>query len=102
MATSTEIGSYALAMYVNASATGHIKLWDRAGKPIGQLYFVGDDKPPESTCSEGFYRFYYRQHDYPAVVDMLRNEGPVYARWFNTSGALTTSTEPIGEGETLM
>ncbi len=98
MATSIEIGSYALAMYVNASARGHIILWDRAGKQVGRLYFVQGD-PPASELSGDHYRFYYRQEDYAAVADMLRNEQPVYLRWFTHSGALTTSSEPIGEGE---
>jgi hypothetical protein len=41
---------------------------------------------------------------FPSVVDLLRNETPVYFTWFDYSptnrfGAIETSREPIGEQE---
>jgi hypothetical protein len=39
---------------------------------------------------------------YPWYIDLLRNEKPVWARVFDEPAlnALTTLTEPVGEGET--
>jgi hypothetical protein len=34
-----------------------------------------------------------------AVIDMLRNEGPVSVYYASGSGFLHTGSEPIGEGE---
>jgi hypothetical protein len=49
----------------------------------------------------------FRFDAYPSVIDLLRNEEPVYFTWFDYSanvpgrlfGALETSREPIGEHE---
>lgn len=42
----------------------------------------------------------YRKSDLPLIVDMLRNEGPVYVSISSTFGNfLSTRTEKIGEGE---
>jgi hypothetical protein len=43
---------------------------------------------------------YFRRSQLPAVVDLLRNEGPVELRWkgpFDT--CLSTAYERVGDGE---
>ncbi len=54
--------------------------------------------------SRGIIALYYRMEDLPGVIDMLRNEKPIYlhfdGRPTNTQAVLTTSKEPVGEGET--
>jgi hypothetical protein len=44
-------------------------------------------------------RMYVPESQFPAVIDMLRNEGPVSVYYASGSGFLHTGSEPIGEGE---
>jgi len=100
MAITKEIGKYSLAKYVGASSAGMIVLYDTANTQIANLYFgVDNSTPPSSSYVGNRYRFYYRSRDWPGVVDMLRNEKPLYIHWFTTSGYVGTSAEPVGEGE---
>jgi hypothetical protein len=36
---------------------------------------------------------------FQSVLDILRNENPVYICWAQGRGFLSTSNEPVGEGE---
>lgn len=76
-------------------------LYDDKHDVAGQVLFVGDDEPlPPAAEAAGRVALYFRHSQLPAVVDMLRNEGPVYLRWagpLNTS--LSTEYEPVGDGE---
>jgi len=50
-----------------------------------------------------FFHMSFPLSDYEAVLDILRNEKPVYVRFDGTEQrprvSLSTSNEPIGEGE---
>ena len=83
----------------------NIYLFD-ASTMIGSLTFVNPDYfkniPAPSIDQYGCVVMYFRTGDLPVVIDLLRNEKPVYLfgketppTWFS----LTTSEEPVGEGE---
>ena len=78
-------------------------LYDEKHDVAGEVFFVGDDDPlPPAAVAAGRVALYFRRALLPAVVDLLRNEGPVYLRWagpINT--CLSTEYEPVGEGEPM-
>jgi hypothetical protein len=56
--------------------------------------------PPAERPPSGQHRLYYPFSSLPMVVDLLRNEKPVFLVWAGAAGSrLSTSPEPVGEGE---
>lgn len=70
---------------------------------LGYLYFMPNGSIlPETTKRYNLFYFYYHHSDLPVVVDMLRNEAPVYIFYMDDNKAncrLSTTMEPVGEGE---
>jgi hypothetical protein len=77
------------------------RVWMKSGgKYIGQLVFNPDGAslPPDTDTS-----LYYHLEDLPMVLDLLRNEKPMYYM-FNGTGpgnenGIKTTPEPVGEEE---
>jgi hypothetical protein len=74
------------------------------GSLIGGAYFHRDPStmPDADTQDQnGYISCNYSWEDFPMVMDLLRNEKPVFVefveRW-NQAG-ITTLLEPVGEGE---
>ena len=68
------------------------------------ITFPYDDDPlPEAIKTGNNYWFYYREFQFPMLIDMLRNEKPIYVYFNNDSGfpnsQISTTEEPVGEGE---
>ncbi|MEE6185780.1 hypothetical protein [Niabella digestorum] len=75
---------------------------------IGRLYFEDDNAPTltphrfENNCLVLFFRW----RDMPYIIDMLRNESPLWL-WAYINGdkienaTISTDAEPVGEGELL-
>ena len=69
------------------------------------LYFVEeqDANPPphfDTTAKKGRMVLPFR--DFPIFMDLLRNEGPIYAHMRSDKpewSSITTTREPVGEGE---
>jgi hypothetical protein len=59
--------------------------------------------PPARQVAPNVYAFYYHLPSLPALIDMLRNEGPVWVFFDDDNGwpnsRLSTTEEPVGEGE---
>jgi hypothetical protein len=76
-----------------------------AGKYIGNLFFQPNGSAlPQDTMSSGIAILFYHLEDFKNIIDLLRNEKPMYLLW-NGSGpgfenAIKTCAEPVGEGET--
>jgi hypothetical protein len=75
------------------------------GKTISIL-FLDEQKPLLSvqTTGENQFVLYYQYNDMANIVDMLRNESPVYFIHVPTgsnNSRLSTGSEPVGEGEEL-
>jgi hypothetical protein len=76
-------------------------LYDAADDVVGRVRVVPDDRPlPPAERHAGLHTLYYRRAAFHELVDMLRNEGPVYLTWRDESNAaLGTGFEPVGDGE---
>lgn len=73
------------------------------GKAI--LWFLpeGSSLPDNRKRSgQNVFDVYYRINDWEAILDILRNETPVYFNYQDTSNAaqIYTGDEPVGEEET--
>ena len=70
------------------------------------VLFVEDpthNLPAAKVLKENYYLFYYHHFQLPHLIDMLRNESPIYvffnddSNWNNSR--ISTTNEPVGEGE---
>ncbi len=73
-------------------------------KYIGQLIFYDSGATlPDDTILNGEVHLYYHLEDFPNIIDLLRNEEPVFLLYSGSGpefeNAITTAAEPIGEGE---
>ena len=74
------------------------------GSLIGAAYFHRKDATlpnTDSMSSSGYISVHYSASDYPEIMDLLRNEDPVYIRYVPgwDMASINTSLEPVGEGE---
>jgi hypothetical protein len=94
-----QIGSYQV-QYAANTFVPRIWLKDTSNGTIGQLLFLPDGKTLPADSQQNLY---YHLSDYPHLIDLLRNEKPVYWHFVGTGGgnenAIRTSPEPQGEGE---
>jgi hypothetical protein len=77
-----------------------------AGGETCSVWFVEDPAaslPVAQQVAPNYYAFYYHHHQLPHLIDMLRNEKPITVLFNNDSGynnsRISTSDEPVGEGE---
>jgi hypothetical protein len=82
-----------------------IALWDNAGLIAGLYFHVNPNTMPDGDYlpDAGQPMVHYPIGEFPRILDVLRNEKPVYYQqsgnnWSGMAG-LTTSFEPVGEGE---
>ena len=75
-----------------------------AGNYIGQMIFLPNSAAlPADTVVNKQAQLYYHLEDFQNVVDLLRNEKPIYM-YYNGSGGgfengIKTMIEKVGEGE---
>jgi len=76
-------------------------LYDNGASLIAKVEFIPDTEPvPPAVETDGKYVLYYPRAALPEVIDLLRNESPVYVTWVDSANAtLSTGYEPVGEGE---
>jgi len=106
-----KIVSYDIAYYAGGKfASGYpfraiIGLRREDGSLIGGAYFhrdQGNMPDTDEQTSTGYIWCHYHWEDFPHILDMLRNENPVYVRYVAGSwnlASITTMMEPVGEGE---
>ena len=97
-----EITEYKLATYSMDPAgylRGAIALFDAPGSYVGTIFFYRNDYelPPASLSAGVVMKFHISEM--PLIVDMLRNESPIYLSASGSMAHLGTMKEPIGEGE---
>lgn len=72
------------------------------GQYVGSMTFRTASLPDNELDHNGHIRLSYMKEDYPNILDLLRNESPLFI-WINPDnkigGIATDSTEPVGEGE---
>jgi hypothetical protein len=111
MAYNEQIKKYTASYYSGGkTANGYkyraiIGLRRDDGSLLGAAYFHrSPDTMPNTDhrSSSGYVYCHYRWEDFPQVLDLLRNEKPVYLRYVGGGwnlASIDTSLEPIGEGE---
>jgi hypothetical protein len=111
MAVTEEIKKYDVAYYGGGKNTNGypyraiIGLRRDDGSLIGGAYFHRDSATmpnADDQTSSGYIWCHYCWEDFPQVLDLLRNEQPVFVRYVGGGwkiASITTSIEPVGEGE---
>ncbi|MFL6227331.1 MAG: hypothetical protein ACJ741_00975 [Pyrinomonadaceae bacterium] len=106
-----EIKKYDVAYYAGGkNAAGYpyrviIGLRDDDDRLIGAAYFhLNSMTMPncDTQKASGYISCHYLAEDYPQILDILRNEKPVYVEFEARVGNIAnirTSAEPVGEGE---
>ena len=107
MSANIEIGQYSVC--INGSGglkeRARIILYDTNHQTIGSIIFLKDSEEAknkdDNQTSSGFISIYHSEDQLSNMIDLLRNEKPVYlgfsANW--KTGYISTSEEPVGEGE---
>ena len=106
-----EIKKYDVAYYAGGQNTAGypyraiIGLRNDSDDLIGAAYFHRNAKTLPTTDTRkvsGYISCHYLAEDYPQVLDLLRNEKPVYVEFeihLGNMANIRTSAEPVGEGE---
>ena len=108
--TSFIISTYHVDLYRDGTGAGASSSFDAGIFLKGEGYtvyvhFLNDDtitSPNVWFPASKFGRIYMRHRMLPIVIDILRNEKPVYCLMSDTVPGLckiSTSAEPIGEGD---
>jgi hypothetical protein len=107
-----EIKKYDVAYYAGGrNAAGYpykaiIGLRDDNDRLVGAAYFHRNPTTmpgADAHKASGYISCHYPAEEYPHVLDLLRNEKPVYVEFEAGVGniaSIRTSAEPVGEGET--
>jgi hypothetical protein len=70
------------------------------GKIIAHINFNDSNmKFEKDSDSDGLIKMHLPSIMFDNIVDVLRNEKPVYIQFVHGHGVLQTSLEPVGEGE---
>lgn len=101
-----EITSYSYLNYASRSGSSDtqavVVINGEAGF-LGYVNFLTDGCVlPKSVKTSGLYFLYYHFSALPVIVDMLRNEKPIYLVFQdspNNTCRISTSIETVGEGE---
>lgn len=98
----TQIDQYEVLYSANTFAP---RIWLKGGgKFIGQLIFHSNGAPlPADSMSGGQANLNYHLANFENVIDLLRNEKPMYLLYSGSGpgfeNAVKTTPEPLGEGE---
>lgn len=109
------IDGYRVQAYANDAAGSTTRWADRviylysAGQNVAIAYFAKEgETAPEPSYSGGKIWYHANSHMYAPVIDLLRNESPVYISWVTKTDSseagdgdayFHTGTELPGEGE---
>jgi hypothetical protein len=96
-----EIESYQVTILTSSWASAIIFLMAKNQSGFhSRYYFKRTEEAPTISPSGNGVNVYMPASQYLHVLDLLRNEKPVFLHIHDSSGAsLTTRAEPIGEGE---
>jgi hypothetical protein len=95
-----EFNSYQVFFYATPYLHRFIQLY-QDGRLVGTLTFsVAEARKAVELDQHNHIRLNLHSNDYPAVIDLLRHESPLYLWNYGDIGGITTShNEPVGEGE---
>jgi hypothetical protein len=69
---------------------------------VGTLLFMKEGESiPANTIAHGVPQLHYSMRDFPAMIQMIREEKPLFVNLneANGIGSVSTSDEPVGEQE---
>lgn len=76
------------------------------GGQLCAVWFTEDPAavlPDAEQLASSSFSFHFHLHQLPVLIDMLRNERPVFVYFNNDNGwpnsRISTADEPVGEGE---
>ncbi|WDE02628.1 MULTISPECIES: hypothetical protein [Thalassomonas] len=100
----TQVMKYHVLMYGSPNGyqtnRAQIALYDSSGNTVAFVRFNDPEmKFEEDSESGGRIKMHLPSSMFEGVLDVLRNEKPVYVYYAQGRGFLSTSTEPVGEGE---
>ena len=99
-ASTTQIDRYTV-WYRSNKSIPTISLWkDNVNKNIASLSFRPNGSVlPNDSSYDGTAFLFFHLEDFANIIDLLRNEKPIFLWWDGTQYTITTSNEPVGEGE---
>jgi hypothetical protein len=100
----TEVKSYHILFYGSPAGyqtnRAQITVYDGSNQPKAYIRFNDPGMFFEAdSMVGGIIRMHLPSAMFENVLDVLRNEKPVYINFNQNIGLLSTSKEPIGEGE---
>lgn len=100
----TEIKNYHILFYGGPDGyqtnRAQIALYDAAGKSAAWLRFQDPGMTFENDYQDsGIIRMHLPSAMFENVLDVLRNEKPIYVYFAQNRGFLATTQEPVGEHE---
>ena len=102
MPTTTKIDEYEVMYSANLFPP---RIWLKSmGKYFGQLVFKPNGAALPADAMVGTQvNLYYHLDDFQNIIDLLRNEKPMYLLWTGTGSGnengVKTTAEPVGEKE---
>jgi hypothetical protein len=98
-----ELSSYLYHHFSSRDSGKAAVIASGAGKTV-YIQFLGETETltPAQKVNDNTYILRYRYTDLPVIIDMLRNEKPIYVIYEPTgtnNSRISTTTEPVGEGE---
>ena len=101
---STEIETYQIAIFPQTGTPAKINLYS-GNSVFAVLFLRPDDEELQKAHLDtqvGYLRVYYHRSALAELVDLMRNEKPVYLHYWEGDGDNThvaSGQEPVGEGE---
>ncbi len=102
--TTTEIKKYRCALMSNAENSAKVQLYNANDSNFATVYIRPDSEPHTVAFQDetGMTRLYYKRSNLQDLIDLLRNEKPVFLQFWTGAGDNThigTGMEPVGERE---
>ena len=98
-----EVGTYRLYQYSGreVGTKAVIRLEESGGSHALHAYFTTSSPLPSNTISGSFYFLYYPFDMFSTMMEMLREEKPIYVHEYGAANIYVgTHQEPVGEEET--
>ena len=104
MAETHEIKRYTYYVFSsrNTLSDSTLLFYDASNSYIGGAFFyeTTDQLPPAEKFPSGVIGLSFHRTDLPTLIDVLRNESPVYLIYDGPlNSRISTSQEPVGEYE---
>lgn len=97
-----EAGTYRLYQYAGREegTRAVVRLEEAVGNHALHAYFTTASPLPQNNVNGDFYFLYYPYDTFASMMEMLREEKPVYVHAWNASNVyIGTHAEPVGEEE---